>query len=183
LAKGDWIQVVPWGIAVAGLVANHLFSEARERRKEFRSQLDKLIERLTKLEAQGTAFHTAASYDEDTARSIDSEISRIERVATRLTAHAVPTDAIISHRQALTLRNFDSGSFQQQVGASEIVREIEATTVDYEEALEACYRNRYPASFPYYRIVPVDEPGVQALGVAIIASALLAGVWVFLAML
>jgi hypothetical protein len=179
VSKIEWIQVVPWAIALVGLWGAHLFTEARERRKEFRSLLDKLSDRLSKLEADGRKFHTAANYEEPLARSIDAEISRIERIVARVAAGVLNAE-IIKHKQALTLQNFDRDRFQQHPIDSDLVAAIEATTIDYEEALEREYRLRYPATFPFFRLVPMRESGLGNLIAAAWVGALLGGTIVFL---
>lgn len=162
-----------------GLWGAHLFTEARERRKEFRSLLDKLSERLTKLEGDGRKFHTAAEYDEQLARGIDAEISRIERIVTRV-AEGILNAEIIEHKRALTLENFDRERFQQQAAHSDLVASIEEATIEYEEALEREYRLRYPSTFPFFRLLPLREPGLGNLLAAMWVGGLMGSTVVFL---
>jgi len=139
-------------LAVFGWLATHLFSEARERRKEVRERLDKLVERIVGLEDDARAFHSAAEYDEHAANAILYELDRLERSATRV--QALNIDALvpmlIHHRRAITLQNFDASSFKTQAGSSEIFADIASASADFEDELERQYGVRYPSRFPYF---------------------------------
>ena len=149
-----WIEAIPWIVAAIGWGATHLFSEARERRKEVRTQLDKVLERLAKLEEDARNFHTAESFDQKKSLSILSDIARIERVLARLTAieinNLVPV--IILHRRAITFRNLDKSSFEKQDSSSEMISDINSATQDFEDEIEAQYRIAYPPKFPYFTL-------------------------------
>lgn len=149
-----WTEAIPWSIAAIGWGATHLFSEARERRKEVRAQLDKVLERLAKLEEAARDFHTADSFDQKKSLAIISDIARIERVLTRLTAIDINNlvQVIIHHRRAITFRNFDKSSFEKQDASSERISDINAATQDFEDEIEAQYRIAYPPKFPYFTL-------------------------------
>ena len=149
-----WTEAVPWIVAALGWGATHLFSEARERRKEVRTQLDKVLERLAKLEEAARDFHTAESFDQKKSLSILSDIDRIQRTLMRLTAiqinNLVPV--IILYRRAITLQNLDKSSFKKQDASSEMISEINAATQDFEDEIETQYRIAYPPKFPYFTL-------------------------------
>lgn len=149
----DIVQAIPWALALAGLFGTHFFSEARERRKEFRAQLDKLVQRLADLDKKAVAFHSAAAFDAKEARHLDVEIGAVERIVARISS-PVSSDiraATVAHRKAITLENATLDAFVQQSVSSALLQGISEATVDYEEALEAEYTLRYPAAFPYFR--------------------------------
>ena len=149
-----WTEAVPWIVAAAGWGATHLLSEARERRKEIRVQLDKTIERLAKIEESARSYHCGSSFDLQKSLSLISEISRLERSLARVTRFNLDdfTPVIIMHRRAITLKNFDSSSFSSCDQDSEMLMEISAATHDFEEEIERQYRGSYPSKFPYFRI-------------------------------
>jgi hypothetical protein len=149
-----WTEAIPWIVAAIGWGATHLFSEARERRKEVRTQLDKLLERLAKLEEAARDFHTDESFDQKKSLSILSDIDRIERVLTRLTAIQVDNlvPVIILHRRAITFQNFDKTSFEKKDSSSEVISDINSATQDFEDEIEAQYRIAYPPKFPYFTL-------------------------------
>ena len=104
-----WTDAIPWIVAAIGWGATHLLSEARERRKEVRAQLDVILERLSQIEGDARIFHTGLQFDHGKAASIIYEIGRIERFLSRIDQidiqNLVPV--IIRHRQAITYKNFD----------------------------------------------------------------------------
>jgi hypothetical protein len=148
-----WTEAVPWIIAAVGWAATHLFSEARERRKEIRSQLDKVLDRLSKLEDAARDFHSSTTFDSKKASSIVSEIDRIERVLHRLASinvnNLVPV--IIHHRRAITFKNFDMSTFGTLGSTVDLIADISAVTQDFEDEIEAQYRIAYPPKFPYFK--------------------------------
>ncbi len=149
----QWTDAIPWIIAAVGWGATHLLSEARERRKEVRSQLDKAIERLAKIEEASRSFHTAQQFDDGKAAVILYEIGRLERSLGRISqidAEAL-IPAIVIHRRAITYQNFDKSSFQTQQVGNELLSDINSSTQDFEEEIEAQYRRSYPSKFPYFR--------------------------------
>lgn len=134
-------------LVIAGWAVVHFLSEARERRKETRAQLDKLIERLFLLEKTAHDFFCSEKFDHSKAVFIQSEIERIEARALRMFTGKY-TDALIPqikfHRRSLTLNYFEDSSFKQQPSNSIFLQEITETTRDYEEALEYIYSLKYP---------------------------------------
>lgn len=152
---------LPWIIAASGLLATHLFSEARERRKERRAQLDKVLERLGKLEENGKKFHLAAQFDLAAARALVAEIDRLQRAVARnlprSSAEGELAAASIEHKRSLTFENFDQGSFSSQEPGSPLLLRIESATIDYEVLLEEEYAREYPNQFPYFRVLPIRD--------------------------
>lgn len=143
---------IPWAIAVIGWACTHLFSEARERRKEIRSLLDKAYEQLQKLEQDARAFHCSEKFD--VAKSIDltSRLFTMERTLQRIKIVNMDnlTPHIIGLRRSITLENFDKSSFLSQDSTSTILFGISAAAADLEDALEMQYARHYPNKFPYF---------------------------------
>lgn len=111
-----WVDAIPWIIAVCGWFAAHVFSEARERRKDLKAQLEKLCDRLASLEASAFSFHTKAEFDPVQARALIAQLDRTERaigLVQILSADALQPH-IIAHRRSITLLNF--GSSRNRVG-------------------------------------------------------------------
>lgn len=148
----SFLEGIPWAIAVVGWACTHLFSEARERRKEVRSQLDKAYEQLQKLEQDSRSFHCAEKFDSVKSGDLTTRIFTFERTLQRI--KIVRTDSlnpyIIALRRAVTLENFELSSFQPQQQTSPLLLEISAAAEDLEQALEHRYSCRYPNHFPYF---------------------------------
>lgn len=149
----EWIAAIPWIIAAIGWVATHFLSESRERRKEVSSQLDKVLDRLSKLEESAREFHTSAQYDAKKATSIVFEIDRIERFLHRLAVINVDdlVPVIIHHRRAITFKNFDKSSFSPVDFNSRMITDISFATQEFEDDIEGQYRVSYPPKFPYFK--------------------------------
>ncbi len=150
----SFTEAVPWIVAALGWGATHLFSEARERRKEVRAQIDKALERLTAIEQSARAFHLSDEFDQQKALAILSDIGRLERFVGRITKFQIDnfTPVIIQHRRAITYKNLDKSSFNSQKFESELLADINSATQDFEDELEAQYRLSYPTTFPYFRM-------------------------------
>jgi hypothetical protein len=149
-----WTDAIPWIVAAVGWGATHLLSEARERRKEVRAQVDKVLDRLAKIEEAARDFHSADSFDQKKSLFILSEIHRLERILTRIPGMNIDNlvSVIILHRRAITYQNFDMSSFQRLDLGGELIGDINAATQDFEDEIEAQYRLNYPANFPYFQL-------------------------------
>lgn len=147
-------EASPWIVAAIGWGATHIFSEARERRKEIRSLIDeKVLERLAKVEELAIDFHCGDSFDPQKAHTILSELNRTERALINLTAITIDNlnRVIIHHRRAITYKNFDKTSFVKQEVTSDLIFKINAATQDFEDEIETQYRISYPPKFPYFK--------------------------------
>lgn len=148
-----WQEAIPWIIAILGWIAAHLLSEARERRKEIRSQIEKIHEKIAKLEKDGRSFHLNAEYSSSLALDITGQISGLERALLRTSGLSMDSllATIIGLRRSITLQNFDKSSFKTQIEASEIMSNINHAALDLEDEIEHQYRIRYPSTFPYFK--------------------------------
>lgn len=150
----NWEAAVPWLIAVFGWLVTHLFSEARERRKEVRSQLDKQLDRLLKIEEAARDFHKSTTYEDKKADSIIAELSRLERAIQRIPRmNGDFYVQVLTHlRRSITLKNFDKSSFSAQDSSSELFSEINSAVQDFEDEIEAQYCRSFPSKFPYFKM-------------------------------
>jgi hypothetical protein len=146
---------LPWLLIIIGWLATHLFSEARERRKEVRAQLDKIQERLVKIEVDARKFHTAEKFEHETAYVISSAIYRNEAALRRLEILGPGSlnEILSEHRKAVTLRNFDKSTFVRQALNCQLLSDINYWTLELEDGIEELYRQRYPVTFPYFKPV------------------------------
>jgi hypothetical protein len=149
-----WADAVPWIVAAVGWGATHIFSEARERRKEIRAQLDKVQERLAKIEDMARSFHTSELFDQGKRDLLQYEIGRLERALNRIPK--IDSDALVNviilHRRSITYSNFDRSIYVRQDQASELIGDINSATQDFEDEIEYQYRQSYPATFPYFEL-------------------------------
>ena len=146
-------ELIGLGVVVAGWAATHFLSEARERRKETRGQIEKFIDRLQALEIVVRDFHTAEAFSSSKTLALIADLDRIERSLSRIGILDIDgfTPAIIFLRRSVTLKNFDASSFKTQTQDSEILEDVGTSCQDVEDEIERQYRYRYPSAFPYFR--------------------------------
>jgi len=146
------IEVIAAVLVVVGWAATHLFSEARERRKEERAKIDKYIDSLILIVKDAHRFHTSSEFSEEDRLALQNAIERLDRRLSRI--RIIPPQTLSSEqialRRAITLYNFDPSKFQQQRHDSRILQRINDASMDLEEAIEAQYSKAYPAGFPYF---------------------------------
>ena len=133
-----------------GWFITHLFSEARERRKELRTNIDKLHDAIYKIEKDGVSFHCATEFSEDLNDDVILQMAIIERKLSRIIKSSDLAGNIIRLRRSITLENFDKTGFTRQPRRSNIVYSISSACQDIEDELEAAYRRKYPDRFPYF---------------------------------
>lgn len=148
-----WQDAIPWIIAVIGWFAAHAFSEARERRKDAKAQIEKILEKLSNIEKLGISFHTNEVHDPAKARELTSEIQKLERSLNRIQILDFQSlkYPIIAFRKSITLNNFDAGSFLKQTDTSNLIQEICDATFDLEDEIDTQYQEHYPSTFPYFK--------------------------------
>ncbi|MGC5885696.1 hypothetical protein [Ralstonia pseudosolanacearum] len=147
-----WPQIVTWLLVIIGWVVVHFLGEARERRKEVRSELDEIFAELREIETAACSLHCAEAFSGIDGRHVLVSLESAERRILRLRLYDDHefSRAIIALRQAISLENFSVGEFVKQDGDSPILDEISWTTGELIDALDSGYRMRYPERFPYY---------------------------------
>lgn len=156
----NWYDGIPWVIAVIGWGATHVFSEARERRKDNKAQIDKTLERLASIEKDALSFHSHTDYDALKARNISASLDRLERSIDRNPVLSIDAfvPKIVHLRRAITLRNFDKSEFTQQDPYSELLAEICSEVADMEDEIDRQYNRAYPSTFPYFKLKRLKSP-------------------------
>lgn len=147
-----WPQFITWLLVIVGWVVVHFLGEARERRKEVRSELDEIFAELREIETDACSLHCADTYSGIEGRHVLVALESVERRILRLRMYddSEFLRAIVSLRQAISLKNFSISEFVKQDGDSPILAEISWTTEELIDVLDSGYRTRYPERFPYY---------------------------------
>lgn len=143
-------------LVILGWAATHLFSEARERRKEVRARLDALFKSLRDLQDAAHTFHSAETYSASGAKKLRTDIHWIQRSLTRVGILDDDDLApyLVSLRRSITLENFEPGTFVGQAEGSEVLESIVDAIADLEDELDRQYVRQYPQSFPFFRVQP-----------------------------
>ncbi|NPT44322.1 hypothetical protein GNZ12_24030 [Paraburkholderia sp. 1N] len=134
-----------------GWAATHFFSEARERRKEVRAALDKILVSLEELRKKAFAFHESAAFSEHEAQELQTAIYRLNRLFARVPI-LDPVEVapfVKALRQSITLLNFSKSTFVAQVAGSEVLENISDACSNLEDEFDRQYAMHYPHGFPY----------------------------------
>lgn len=110
-----WAQLlVSWLLIIGGWFFVHKATLSRERRKEKRETIDRVLEEIRSIESIAIDFHSSKVFD----KKINSNITlRIDRLSKKLQAPPtfnelmIPTQLMIEFRQAITLKHFDKSNF------------------------------------------------------------------------
>lgn len=161
------IELVGLLIVVLGWAATHLFSEARERRKEERAKVDKFVEALTAVASHAREFHEAEAFSDGKRAALQSSLDRLDRRLGRI--RIVRSGALVPQqialRRSITLRNADRSTFAPQKVGSKIIQSIDEAVIDLEDCLEAQYSAAYPPGFPYFYLkMPAWTQKLASLG-------------------
>lgn len=145
---------IPWAVAVFGWGCTHLFSEARDRRKEIRAQLDKAYDQVQKLEQDSHVFHCAPSFDLVKSIELKTRVSSLKRTLKRIAIVNMRRldPHIVALRRGITLQNFEQSNFCPQGVESTVLFGITHAAQKLEESLEAQYAAHYPQHFPFFRV-------------------------------
>lgn len=143
-----WLAAI---LAIIGWWATHFFSEARERRKEVRSSLDKVFASISTLRMDAIAFHGTASFHEDQAQALQTAIYALKRSLDRISIldHKELSTFLKNLRQSITLHNFDRSTFTPQPHGSDVIEGISDACAELEDELDRQYAVHYPHQFPY----------------------------------
>lgn len=140
-----WPQFIGWTILVVGWVCVHSLTKKRELRKEVRNSIDAYMELLYDLEKDAREFHQGPTYNEDLARKLQFKIKRNIAKLDRypLSLLAVKDTSKMELRQAITIKNFDSSTFTQQLPHNFIFTEIAESIDAIEDTLETNYKTKF----------------------------------------
>lgn len=133
----EYANLITWILVIGGWIAVHFATLSRERRKESREAVSKIIDDLRLIESLAVVFNTSDKYDFSCSVSliwrVDRAIKTLQRVPLK-TLH-IPTELLTRFRQALTT-NTDKSSFLAQAHDSEIVNEIHHITDELIDEIE-----------------------------------------------
>lgn len=148
-APNDISPFVTWGLVIVGWVAVHYLTGVRERQKEIREAVNKLLDNIAKLEKESVGFHCGETFNHEMAHELTSSIASIRR---RLSSQpliklAVSPERVLKLRQAVTLDNFDVKGFKTQAPTSPIILGIRGICEDLTISVEQGYAQRYLRSW------------------------------------
>lgn len=138
-AATNWANTLTWGMVLVGWFVVHYATKSRERHKENREAVARIIEEIKAVENLAVKFHTSEKFDSQTSDSLIWRVNRVNRTLQRppLKILDIPVRLMVRFRKELTLLNTDSSTFLTQTFNSEIVKGTRAVTDELLEKIEA----------------------------------------------
>lgn len=134
-----WANTITWGIVLIGWITVHCSTLSRERRKEKRDSVSRIIEEIKAIEILAVTFHTSDNFDPQSSDSLIWRISRVTRSLQRppLKSLNIDLSLMVRFRREFTLQNTDASTFAPQAYNSGIIKGIRAITDKIIETIEA----------------------------------------------
>lgn len=138
-------QYIAWVIIIFGWLVIHFLSATRDRHKDIRESIHRLFNTILEIESKAVKFHQSINYDQEAARSLLTEISRlIESISQDPLNHMPqPLQQVKQFRRSITLRNFDLSNFHPLPPNSPHIAKITLATDELKSAISLAYSTRY----------------------------------------
>lgn len=137
-------QVITWLLVIAGWLTVNAQHNSRETRKEIRSKIDAVRERIEELEREAIHYHTTA-HDYQRAQLLKSYLQHLWTDASliKIVPEAELGRSLATLRRAMTLRNFDASDHVALDLDDEQIAQISVAIADLATLLERGYMRRY----------------------------------------
>ena len=144
----SWTQIVTWLIVISGWWLVNRQNNIREKRKEIRALIDKVLFLIDEIEQQAIHYHTKAEMSDEIAFQLKRGLHQKLRDKLKiLNLREINTDScsqpLKELRQAITLKNFDTTSFAQQNLSSNIITNIWFARDKLSQEVEKCFLKTY----------------------------------------
>ncbi|MDD5329702.1 MAG: hypothetical protein PHX38_06845 [Sulfuricella sp.] len=142
----NWANAATWGLVLAGWFVVHKMALSRERRKENRDAVNRVIEEIKSVGRMAIVFHTSDSFNSETSDSLIWQVSRINRTLQRapLNMLNIPLSLMVRFKKGLTLQNTDASTFTPQSYHGDIIKGIRTVTDQLLETIEEGRDKKYP---------------------------------------
>jgi len=141
----EWWDAVPWGLVIIGWLLVNKQNNFRETRKELRARIDNFKAQIDELEDLSVEHHTSVQNSLHCAKikrllvKLQKELDVI-RESLSLDNYSVK---LIRLRQAVTLRNFESSTYQPVSASDPIISEIGRASDDLRYLVESAYASEF----------------------------------------
>ena len=134
-----WANAVTWGMVLVGWISVHRATLSRERRKEKREAVTRIIEEIKAVEDLAIRFHTSEKFDSQISDALIWRVNRVTRTLQRppLQILDIPLGLMVRFRKGLTLLNTDASTFVTQTYHGEIIKGVRAIADELLETIEA----------------------------------------------
>jgi hypothetical protein len=122
-----------------GWLVVHKTEIGRERRKEKREAVTRIIDEIKEIEHQAIAFHSSQNHSAEGSDSLICRIARVKLCLQRppLSSLKIPLPLLVRFKKTFTLKNTDASSFVRQEYHGELIVGIRRITDEMIEAVEA----------------------------------------------
>lgn len=133
------VNAVTWWMVLVGWIVVHRTTLSRERRKENREAVARIIDEINVVGNLAITFHTSRTFDSQASDALIWRVNRVIRTLQRLPLQNldIPLGMMVRFRKGLTLLNTDASVFVTQTYQGEIVKGVRAVTDDLLETIEA----------------------------------------------
>lgn len=137
-------QTITWLTVICGWFIVNRQNNHRELRKETRSTVEELKERLEKLEQTAITFHSS-EFDSSKSKDIVREIKRVSQIISRLKVLSDEdlSEATKNLRRSITLKNFDKSSHKCLSEDSPVLDSIYRTITELIDDIEYGFSRRF----------------------------------------
>ncbi|MGZ0077104.1 hypothetical protein [Methylomonas sp. YC3] len=137
-------QTITWLTVICGWFIVNRQNNHRELRKETRSTIEELKERLEKLEQTAITFH-CSEFDSSKSKDIVREMQRLSQIISRLKVLSDEDlgEATKSLRRSITLKNFDKSSHKCLSEDSPVLDRIYRTINELIDDIEYGFSRRF----------------------------------------
>ncbi|WP_396956623.1 hypothetical protein [Nitrosomonas sp.] len=155
-----WIKLTtPWLLVIGGWYVIHRTTLIRERRKEKREEIDRVLEEIRAIESIAIDFHNSEVFDKKANSNITLRIDRLSRklqAPPTFNELKITTQLMIEFRKTITLEHFDKSNFPSIVqrimkgnpypatSIEILIRDINSATDDLVDCIEAEKNNKFP---------------------------------------
>lgn len=141
----DIVPVISLIIALFALFMNNKLSSDRDKRKEFKSRLDEIIDNIEDVESLAIKFHCSSIYSEEVADELRWKLNRLS-IRIRSIRYFLNDDVstlYVSLKKSVTIKNFGASNFTQQKTSSETVRDIHSHSTNLMKSLFGIYDRKH----------------------------------------
>lgn len=151
-AQDSWAllaQIGTWVIVVIGWLIVNNQNNNRERRKEIRQAIDKIVKKIEEIEQDALQFHQSA-FDDSSARALLLSLDKNSRSIAwlKIVESEIYKKSIISFRRSITLNNFDPTTHVALDGNNAQLARISAAAENLVDLLESAYAAQYLRKMP-----------------------------------
>lgn len=135
--------------AIIALSLNNILASKRDKRKEFRSRLEGILDRIEEIEILATRFHSNLAYSSEMADEIRWRLERLSKYVQSIPYYKNSSNVsknFNDFKRSITFSNFGSSKFSQKTLSSSEIRDIHGYSDKLTSELIKIYDSYHPLS-------------------------------------